>query len=185
MLTLALPTSHERDAPSFHFTEDLPNVASNIPGVQASLVIGSALGHTTSLPSYSPAFLLDVALEAGSRFELPIEAGHEGAVYCSEGEVEIGVPAATLHEGSMGVFTGDSTTTSTIVVTATAQSRVAILGGAPFPEKRFIWWNFVASDKALIAEAAHNWQTSNKEVFGSVVNERDDDFIPLPTPYKA
>ena len=44
-------------------------------------------------------------------------------------------------------------------------------------EKRYIWWNFVASDIALIETAKKNWL--NKK-FTMPVDDKEE-FIPLPT----
>ncbi len=58
-----------------------------------------------------------------------------------------------------------------------ANSTVYIFGGDAFPEERFIEWNFVASDKALIEKAKKDWQ-GNK--FPNVPTETVR--IPLPEP---
>lgn len=54
---------------------------------------------------------------------------------------------------------------------------VWIFGGDPFPEERFIDWNFVASDKALIAEAKRKWKAQE---FDKIVGE-ENEFVPYPT----
>jgi hypothetical protein len=41
--------------------------------------------------------------------------------------------------------------------------------------ERFIWWNFVASSRALIEEAKQRWR---EQRFAAVPGERE--FIPLP-----
>jgi redox-sensitive bicupin YhaK (pirin superfamily) len=50
-----------------------------------------------------------------------------------------------------------------------------LLGGAPLEGPRHIWWNFVASDKALIEQAKADWRDGH---FPPVAG--DDDYIPLP-----
>ena len=52
---------------------------------------------------------------------------------------------------------------------------VYIFGGEPFPEERFIYWNFVASDRELIEKAKTKWlEQSFKPVPG------ETGFVPLP-----
>ncbi|MNL45816.1 hypothetical protein D3C87_1684920 [compost metagenome] len=53
--------------------------------------------------------------------------------------------------------------------------RFVVLGGKPFAEKRFIYWNFVASSADLIEGAKTRWKTGN---FPQVPGETD--IIPLP-----
>lgn len=58
---------------------------------------------------------------------------------------------------------------------------VYIFGGEAFPEERFIEWNFVASDKALIEKAKKDWN-SNK--FPGVPNETKRATMPRPKSLK-
>jgi redox-sensitive bicupin YhaK (pirin superfamily) len=39
-----------------------------------------------------------------------------------------------------------------------ANTTVYIFGGEPFPEERYIHWNFVNSDKQVIEQAKHDWK---------------------------
>jgi hypothetical protein len=50
-----------------------------------------------------------------------------------------------------------------------------LLGGAPLDGERFIWWNFVASAREMIDEAAERWRRGE---FPAVPGESE--FIPLP-----
>ena len=54
-------------------------------------------------------------------------------------------------------------------------STVYLFGGEPFPEERFIEWNFVSSDKELIKAAKLKWLN---QTFPKVSGETD--FVPLP-----
>ena len=56
-----------------------------------------------------------------------------------------------------------------------AGTTVYIFGGEPFPEERFIYWNFVATSKDIIEEAKQKW--INHE-FPKVPD--DDGYVPLP-----
>lgn len=180
---LALPKQREEDEPSFHFTQKLPPLPRGEQGVEASLLLGSAGGVSSPLPTFSPLFFLDVSLQAGTRFELPVEPTHEAAVYCAQGEVEVGGQLTTVHEGTLATYAA-SEGYNVLACTAKSRSRIAVFGGSPLPEKRHIWWNFVASEKGMIAQAAHNWETANEQFFGTVVNESGSDVVPLPEKYK-
>ena len=56
-----------------------------------------------------------------------------------------------------------------------AGSTIYLFGGEPFPEERFIYWNFVSSSRETIEEAKLKWQAQE---FPKVPGETD--FVPLP-----
>jgi redox-sensitive bicupin YhaK (pirin superfamily) len=60
-----------------------------------------------------------------------------------------------------------------------AGTTVYIFGGEPFPEERFISWNFVASSRETIDAAKEKW--INHE-FPKVPG--DDGYVPLPSQSK-
>ena len=56
-----------------------------------------------------------------------------------------------------------------------ANTRLLLFGGAPLPEERFLYWNFVSSSKDRIEQAKADWRAREfPEVAG------DDSYIPLP-----
>jgi hypothetical protein len=58
---------------------------------------------------------------------------------------------------------------------ARTAARLMLLGGAPLDGERYIWWNFVASSRAMIDDAAERWRRGD---FPAVPGETE--FIPLP-----
>lgn len=40
-----------------------------------------------------------------------------------------------------------------------AGSHLLVFGGDPFPEERFIYWNFVTSTQERLEQAKQDWQT--------------------------
>ncbi len=61
--------------------------------------------------------------------------------------------------------------------TIAANSTIYIFGGEPFPEERYIDWNFVSSDKALISEAKQKWKD---QTLGKIKGDGIE-FIPYPS----
>ena len=57
---------------------------------------------------------------------------------------------------------------------------VYLFGGEPFEEERFIFWNFVNSDKEIIENAKKNWREQNLETFPKVPGD-EEEFVPFPT----
>ena len=53
-------------------------------------------------------------------------------------------------------------------------------GGVPHLEPRHMFWNFVSSSEERIEKAKKDWKAQDKEAFPPVVNEREEDFVPLP-----
>jgi len=57
-------------------------------------------------------------------------------------------------------------------------STIYIFGGEPFPEERFIDWNFVSLSKELIEEAKQKWK---EQLFDKIEGD-ETEFIPYPVP---
>jgi redox-sensitive bicupin YhaK (pirin superfamily) len=57
-----------------------------------------------------------------------------------------------------------------------ANSTIYIFGGEPFPEERFIDWNFVASDMDLINNAKQKWMA---QTFDKIKGD-EIEFVPYP-----
>ncbi|MGV8813570.1 MAG: pirin-like C-terminal cupin domain-containing protein [Gelidibacter sp.] len=55
---------------------------------------------------------------------------------------------------------------------------IYIFGGEPFPEERFIDWNFVSSNKVLIEEA----KPKCKEQSFAKIKGDETEYFPYPTP---
>ena len=164
---VALPLDEEERAPSFtHHAEDaLPVIERD--GVWLRLIAGQAYGESAPVEVLSDLFYLHAELQAGAELVLP-EEHPERAVYVIEGGIEIGGEAygpATLVVLRPGPAT----------LTATAASRLMLLGGAPLEGRRHIWWNFVSSSPERIAQAKADWKDGR---FAAVPG--DSDFIPLP-----
>ncbi len=165
---IALPLAEEQGEPAFshHAVDDLPVIEDD--GVRLRLLAGRAYGETSPVPVFSDLFYLHAELQAGARLTLP--DGHpERALYVVSGGVSLDggdygpATMAVLREGAAASLT------------AGPASRLMLLGGAPLPEARHIWWNFVASDPALIERAKDEWRNGR---FAAVPG--DSEFIPLP-----
>ena len=59
--------------------------------------------------------------------------------------------------------------------TASAGTRLIMLGGQPMQEHRHIWWNFVSTDKQKIEEAKQKWAARDYQPVPG-----DDDYTPMP-----
>lgn len=166
---VALPKEYEEVDPSFdHYKEkDLPSV--EVDGANYRLIVGSAFGKTSPVKSYSEMFYLSGHVKAGQKFNMPVRPNHEGGVYVVSGEIEI--EGVTYSEAQMIAFNPGAE----INFTAKGEAVTMILGGEIFPEKRFIWWNFVSSSHERIEQAKRDWKSGK---FDKVIDE--EEIIPLP-----
>lgn len=166
---IALPKEHEDIEPSFVHKDlkDIPNV--EVGNETYQLVAGSAFGKTSPVPVHSPLFYLGSEVKKDHVFSMKLGDIAEGAVYVAKGKIEI--EGTTYEEGTLVSFLkGTSIDFKTL-----DNCRLVIVGGDVFPEKRFIFWNFVASSHEKIEAAKLAWK--NKD-FGRVIHE--DEYIPLP-----
>jgi redox-sensitive bicupin YhaK (pirin superfamily) len=173
---VALPLEHENIAPSFQHVEskDIPHWEEE--GVSFRLIAGEAFGKRSPVSTFSRQFMIEiknVATDGQMPTEKTLNIGHElfgeAGLYILEGSVTNDGHAygpkqiLVAKEASLCAFTIAANTT------------IYIFGGEPFPEERFIYWNFVASTREKIEEAKQRWL---KQEFVPVPGEKD--FVPLP-----
>ena len=165
---VALPKDHETVAPSFfhHPGATLPKIER--AGVRMTVIAGDAFGNTSPVKVFSRTLYVAIELDAGASMEIPPEHAERG-VYPVDGSVALdgeALPAEHMVVLAPG---------QTVTLTATAPSRVMLLGGDPTDGRRFIFWNFVASSKEAIEAASRRWEDDG---FPHVPGETER--IPLP-----
>ncbi len=168
-LWVALPQKFEKVKPSFvHFKEkDLPLIEKE--SIEFRLIAGEFNGFKSPVPVYSSLFYTNAKASSDSTFKYQLKTNEEAALYMVQGEASIEGKKFTRFD--MVVFKKGSS----ISIEFSSNSEFMFFGGEVFSEKRYIWWNFVSSQKELIEEAKIRW--SNDE-FGHVINEEER--IPLP-----
>ncbi|MEO1059310.1 MAG: pirin-like C-terminal cupin domain-containing protein, partial [Actinomycetota bacterium] len=99
---------------------------------------------------------------------LDIDATHpERGVLALEGELTLG--GTTLSPGQLAVLEAGA------AASLAGRGRAMLLGGEPVG-KRFIWWNFVHSDRDRIEQAKSDWTNQR---FPTVPGDHDP-WVPLP-----
>ncbi len=165
---LALPANQEECTPSFDHTGKIELPELEYEGMTARVIMGSLWGKTSQVKSFTDTLYLDVQLDTGGEFEVPIET-EERAIYALSGKIEVN--GLTYDPMQLLVLrSGDQ-----IVVKALEPVRMMILGGEAMDGPRRIWWNFVSSSKDRIEQAKEDWREGR---FGKVAD--DPEFIPLP-----
>lgn len=170
-LWLALPEADEEAAPAFRHTPETAIPRWALGGVSARVLIGSAFGVTSPVPTRSPTLYIDLQLARGAQLVLPAAWADERALYAVQGSCTVDGQPLAPH--TMAVLpTGQD-----VQLSSDANTRCVLIGGAPLGH-RFMWWNFVSSRKERIVQAAEAWAAQPNEVFPQV--EGETEFIPLP-----
>ena len=166
-LWLALPREEETCPPDFNHYSSVQLPTLEQQGVSLRILIGAAYGLQSAVRTFSPTLYVEARLQAGACLTLPDHV-EERAVYLISGSVQAAGHRLAPHR--MAIFEP----TVEVVLTAHEETRLVIIGGAPLG-KRTVWWNLVASDKALITLAKQDWAEGR---FPKVPGETE--FIPLP-----
>lgn len=166
---VALPKELEFMEPEFHHTEAKDIPAWEEEGVQYKLIAGEAFGKKSPVPVYSKLYMIEIKVKNEALIDIRGELFGESGLYILEGEIESN---SHVYGSKQILITKDAHLCS---FTMKANTTVYIFGGEPFPEERFIYWNFVATDKQIIEEAKERWK--NHE-FPKVPG--DDGYVPLP-----
>jgi redox-sensitive bicupin YhaK (pirin superfamily) len=150
-LWVALPRAHEDTEPGFshHPADSLPELDDR--GVRLRVLAGAAYGVTSPVPAFSPLFYVEATLDAGARLAVPTDH-EERAVYVITGELTCG--ATRVLPRAMAVLRPGAP----LVLEAVTPTRLVMIGGAPLDGPRYIWWNFVSSEKERIEQAARDWR---------------------------
>ncbi len=166
---VALPKDLEEMEPQFHHIE-----ANELPvweqdGLRFKLIAGEAMGYKSPVPVYSELYFIEIKSETGGKVKIGEELFGESALYILEGSIKDG---GNTYEPKHILIAKD---TKLCEFEMAENTTVYIFGGNPFPEERFIYWNFVSSSKSRIEKAKQDWVEQN---FPKVPGETE--FVPLP-----
>lgn len=167
---IALPKELEQMEPEFFHVD-----ASGIPtwvqdDMQFKLIAGEAFGKRSEVPVYSKLYMIEIKSKSKKLISLTDQLYGESGLYILEGAVES--DGNVFGEKQMLVTKESHLCEFTIHENST----VYIFGGEPFPEERFIDWNFVSSNKDLIAEAKQKWM---EQTFVKIPGD-EVEYIPYP-----
>lgn len=177
-LWVALPDADRFTDPGFVHHEP-PPVAGD--GYEARVFLGSLLGETSPVPTYTPLLGAELVLAPGTTVVLDVDTGFEHGVLVDAGVVSVaGVEAkpadlAYVPPGS-----------PTLTLTAYDERvRLLLLGGPPFGEAIVMWWNFVGRSHDEIVDFRARWQAQIVEgvlVDGPFGVPQGDALPPIPAP---
>ncbi|WP_239455495.1 pirin family protein [Nocardioides gilvus] len=184
-LWVALPAEARAVDPGFEHHVPEPVTGQ---GWEARVFLGSLLGDTSPVRTFTPLLGAELLLEAGASLTLEVDPTYEHGFLLDSGSLRVGAdevaPGELLYLG-----TGQQHVT----VTAQETARIVVLGGPPFGEQILMWWNFIGRSQAEITEARDEWQAQvhrdgvlvpdstevNPGRFGVVTGQH---LAPLPAP---
>ena len=170
---VALPKELEEMNPQFTHIEkdDLPIWKQH--NAQYKLIAGEAFGKKSPVPVHSPLYFLEIKTTAPQIIKIDDDLFGESALYILEGSIT--TDSLTFEPKQILIAKNSKLCEFNMAENTT----IYIFGGTPFPEERFIFWNFVSSSKERIEQAKSDWQAQN---FPKVPGETE--FVPLPPALK-
>jgi redox-sensitive bicupin YhaK (pirin superfamily) len=165
-LWVALPQETEDGPASFDHQPAGAIPSFDLDGVQVRLMAGTGYGQRSPVPVSSPLVLAELRLDGTAA--LPLDMEHEErALLVLDGDVRL--DRTPLPVGHLTVIAAGTTTT------LDGAGTVVLLGGEPVGA-RYIWWNFVHSDREVIEQAKADW---TQQRFPIVPGDHDG-WVPLP-----
>jgi redox-sensitive bicupin YhaK (pirin superfamily) len=168
---VALPKELEEMEPNFTHV-DKNHIPSWKEGtVSYKLIAGEAFGKKSPVPVYSKLYMLEIKSSETKTLNIGHALFGESGLYILEGSIE---SDGTRYEPKQILVAKESRLCS---FTIEANSTLYLFGGEPFPEERFIDWNFVSSRKERLAEARQSWINQS---FPKIKGD-DKEYVPYPS----
>ncbi|WGL53029.1 pirin family protein [Nocardioides sp. BP30] len=185
-LWTALPEAARDTEPGFQHYAPEPVRG---PGWEARVFLGSALGSSSPVATFTPLLGVELLLEAGTSLRIPVDSAFEHGILVDTGAVLVdGVPVAKDALAYLPPGAAERT------LEAAEFSRLLLLGGPPFGESIVMWWNFVGRTHEEIVGYRDAWQTQITAASGEVVADAQevadgrfgrvlgDHLAPIPAP---
>ncbi|MBO9522878.1 MAG: pirin family protein [Nocardioidaceae bacterium] len=174
-LWLALPDGSRQVDPAFEHYAPSPIGGG---GWEARVFLGSLLGDTSPVTTYSPLLGAELRLRAGTTLTVELDPTYEHGILLDSGVLR--VDGKPLERNGLGYLEPGA---SQVVLTADEDALLLALGGTPFGEQIVMWWNFIGREHEEVAEYRAQWQhlleTGADERFSL---PQDDPLPALPAP---
>lgn len=165
---VALPIYLEESKPNFQFIPKDKIPQCTFGDLRIKLIAGEGFELKSPLQVYSDLFMVDVFAEKATTLDINGQLSGEIAIVVVTGNVtDCG---EVIESGQMLI----SKVEDQCKLELAAGTQLLLFGGEPFPEERFLHWNFVSHSKERLEQAKYDWQNKN---FPKVPG--DDTYIPL------
>lgn len=169
-LWIALPPGQQHCEPGFDHYPELPGWQQD--GLNCTLLAGSYAGQQAPTRIFSPLVGLHLAGDKDLHTSLELNPAFEYGILPLTGSVSIA--DIGLNDQFAYLAAGENT----LQLSMTAGSQALLIGGEPFQQELFMWWNFVGFSRQEIAEAQRDWE-NRSERFGQV---GDGNAVRIPAP---
>ena len=161
-LWTVLPESH-REVGGRRFDHFVPDTV-HLEGGSMQVFMGSLMGSSSSVPTYTPLVAAEIRLDPGAELTLDVDPEFEHGLLADSGDLTLeGVRVAVTELA----YTGVGETTLTIRNTGSTPGRAILIGGTPFSEEIIMWWNFIGRTHDEIAHYRELWEAGSDR-FGRV-----------------
>jgi redox-sensitive bicupin YhaK (pirin superfamily) len=169
-LWVALPEQHRDTDPGFVHHVPAPVTG---PGWTVRVFLGSLLGDTSPVPTYTPLLGAEVLLEPGTSLTVPVDASFEHGVLVDTGGVAL---ATRPGDGALERLVAKDHlayappgASALTLEAGGAWTRLLLLGGPPFGESIVMWWNFIGRSHDEVVAYREDWQAAITDESGAVV----------------
>lgn len=172
-LWIGLPKDLEETEPTFHHfgKEEIPEWEEN--GIHFKLIAGKIEDHESPVPVHSPLYFLEIRTSEAKKINIGKKLFGEVGMYVLDGTVKI----EDNNYGSKQLLIAKNA--SLCEFETNGETTLYLFGGEPFPQERFMFWNFVSSDKDKLEKAKVDWHDQNTSVFPKIPGD-DLEYVPLP-----
>jgi redox-sensitive bicupin YhaK (pirin superfamily) len=177
-LWVALPDADRHTEPTFAHHAP-PRVTGD--GWSARVFLGSLLGDTSPVPTFTPLLGAELLLVPETRLSLDVDPGFEHGVLVDAGRLSVGDTQAEPSDLAY-VPTGSDRLE---LRSHDEPVRLLLLGGPPFAEPIVMWWNFIGRTHEEIVGFREEWQAQITVADGAEVSPagagglREDGEVPV------
>ncbi len=165
-LWVALPDRDRDTAPGF--THHVPDPVTG-PGWEARVFVGSLLGSTSPVPTFTPLLGAELLLEPGAAVHLEVDPAFELGVLVDTGNLD--VAGRSVAKDELAYLPSGS---SGLELEARGEPvRLLLLGGEPFGEPLVMWWNFVGRSHEEVTAYRDEWQRQIVDESGAAADPDD------------
>jgi len=158
-LWVALPAAERDTTPAFaHYS---PSVVKG-DGWDALVFLGSLLGSTSPVETYTPLVGAELILDGDTRLTPEADPSFEYGVLVDFGLVRVNGEEVKQHQLAY-VAPGEP-----LEIEAADLSHLLLIGGRPLGEEIVMWWNFVGRDHDEVVQAREDWMAQITDNAGTI-----------------
>jgi redox-sensitive bicupin YhaK (pirin superfamily) len=160
-LWVALPAAYRDAEPAF--THYSPSVVKG-DGWDALVFLGSLLGSTSPVETFSPLVGAELILDGDTRLTPESDPNFEHGVLVDFGVVRVNGEEVKQNQLAY-VAPGEP-----LEIEAADLSHLLLIGGRPLGEEIVMWWNFVGRDHDEVVQAREDWMAQITDNNGTITD---------------